>query len=255
MKCKSCGAEISETNKFCGMCGAANTVDESSPIPDPTEGAKAESSFDAVREDKNERDEIDDILDTFGKKSDESGQSADSNGDAAAQPSENPTKEDSDADNANSEKNHGVPLQQNENPPGNNGKTGGNPQYNMGGNMPYNGYPQNNPNNYYGQYGGGYPQPAFVPPYPQPYPQNNSSDTGVKGKKTKEKRVVSLGIAVFCIILVLILSAICGYLTEICFRNGVNPLKPNKTHSIILITEDQIEKEIEKEISGGLPNG
>lgn len=250
MKCKSCGAEISETNKFCGICGAANNVDESSLESDLTEAAKEDNSLGIGLGDKKERDEIDDILNTYGKKSDESGQSSDSDEDGAAQPSENAAGENPETNNANSEKEYGVPLQQNDNPRRNNGPMGGNPQYNSGGssfNMPYNGYPQNNPNNYYGPYGGGYPQPPFVPPYPQPYPQNDSSDSGKKGKKTKEKRVVSLGIAVFCIILVLFLSAMCGYLTEICFRNGINPLNPKKTHSIILIDEDRI--------SGELPNG
>lgn len=244
MKCKSCGEEISETNKFCGICGAANTVGENSLNSDLTERVN-EGPLDIGREDKNVRDEIDDILNAYGKKTDESGQSADSDADGAAQSSENAAGENSQTDNPNSEKEHSVLLQQNEYPPQNNGQTGVNPQNNMGGNvnMPYNGYPQNNPNNYYGPYGGGYPQPPFAPPYPQ----NNGSDGGGKDKKTKEKRVVSLGVAVFCIILVLILSTICGYLTEICLRNGVNPLKPNKTHSIVLIDEDRISED--------LPNG
>lgn len=254
MKCKACGAEISETNKFCGICGAANVTEKEGINSDLSEAGKEEGDLSATLKEKSERDEIDDILNSYGRKSEESALSAESDGDAKA--SENAAGEKRENESADREKENEAYSRQNENPQIynghtegnpqiNNGQAGVNPQYNRGGNvnMPYGGYPQN-PNSFYGPYGGGYPQPPFPPPYPQPYPRDANSDNDGKGKKTKEKRTVSLGIAVLCIILVLFLSAMCGYLTEVCFRNGINPLKPFMAHSIILIDGNQIDGEL-----------
>ena len=242
MKCKSCGAEISELNKFCGICGAANIIEENSSDSDSAETAREDTSLDMDAEDK--RDEIDDILNSYSKSYEKNGEE-----ETTAPAAENAVRETLEGDDSNMKKDDSVYLQQNENAQSNNAQgsnyqAGANPQYGGGNpNMRYNGYPQNG---YYNPYGG-YPQPPFAAPYPQPYPQNNSNNAeeDKKGKKTKQKRTVSVGVAVFCIIMVLILSAVCGYLTETCLRHGINPLMPNKTSSIVLITENNISEDMQ----------
>ncbi len=240
MKCKSCGAEISELNKFCGICGAANTDDtaEENIFPDVTVS-------DINTEDKN--DEIDDILSKYGKSSEENGEDETTVPESAAR--EDFEGEDNKMNNENSEYLQQGEIPQNTNAQGsnaqnNNYQAGANPQYGGGNpNMPYNGYPQNG---YYAPYGGGYPQAPFPAPYPQPYQQNvNNAEEGKKGRKTKQKRTVSVGVAVLCIIAVLILSAICGYLIETCFRNGINPFNFNKPNGMVLITENNISEEMQ----------
>lgn len=250
MKCKSCGVELSENSKFCGICGAANTFEEDNGDSVSVEEVKEEiPAVDNILEDR--KDEIDDILSKYDNKSEESVTAAYEDAQSAVHTSEAAGREDLGGDIAKSEQQDDRPQQQEEIAQRNNYQAGANPQYggNNNPNMPYNGYPQNNQNPYYTPYGGGYPQnPAFIPPYPQGYPQNNpmpnqnNTDTQGKGTKTKEKRVVSLGVAVFCIIMVLILSAICGYLTEICLGSGINPLNPSKTYSIVQLDGNTISE-------------
>ena len=103
-------------------------------------------------------------------------------------------------------------------------------------------------NGCYNPYGGYPQQPPYPAPYPQPQPyQQNTDNTeeGKKGKKTKQKRVVSVGIAVFCIIMVLILSALCGYLFETCLRHGIDPLRPGKPSNNMVIVENSISEELQ----------
>lgn len=243
MKCKSCGAEIAENNKFCGICGAPNIVSDQVQNSEERIGLNNTA-------DENKEYQIDDILKNYEHKTEETvsteedtGESANNDGaeddrdagfsEAAEQATDrNAAKERQSSDNL---------KQQRDNIPQNNYQ-GANPQYNVPPNAPYGNYPQNG---YYNSFGG-YPQgPAFIPPYNQ----NNAmpSDSTDNKKKKKEKKVISFGIAVFCVIVVLILSALCGYLLETCFRNSVNPFALGKTSSIVQVAGTQIE--------GDCPNG
>ena len=241
MKCKNCGAEISGSGKFCGICGAANTEAEEDQrdLPDIT------ATFDTDIDTNDKNDDIDDILNGFERISDKIGEDETTVSEKEVQ--KNSEGEDDKMNNENNEY-----VQQNENPQNSNTQGGSvqngyqqNPQYGGNPNMPYGGYPQNGCYNPYG----GYPQqPPYPAPYPQPQPYQQNTDNaeeGKKGKKTKQKRVVSVGIAVFCIIMVLILSALCGYLFETCLRHGIDPLRPGKPSNNMVIVENSISEELQ----------
>lgn len=240
MKCKSCGAEIAESNKFCGICGAPNITSGEAQNDRIGENTAAESKDY----------QIDDILNSYSGKSEEEIKSKEvseitsensreetaekeietvGSTDGNIQLSNNAEQERT-ADSSDKKESGGFSYQ-NKNIQQN--YQGGNPQYNPN-NMPYGNYPPNNQNGYYGSNMNGYPQnPAFVP-YNQDNQDNDKNEDGKKGK-----RVVSLGIAVFSIIVALIMSAFCGFLLETCIRNNINPFTAAKTSSIVQNTNSQ----------------
>ncbi len=225
MKCRSCGEEIAESNKFCGICGAPNT-------------AREEAQNDRIGESAAEE-QIDDILNSYGGKSEEEANSWENSKLGWEDGNEEPADKETDAaedaegavgiaENAEQERTADFNGKKSENIPQN--FQGGNPQYNPN-NMPYGNYPPYNQNGYYGSNMNGYPQnPAFVPLCNQ----NNQND-GKKEESEKEKKTISVGVAVFCIIVALIMSAFCGFLLETCLRNNINPFAAAKTGSVVHI--------------------
>ncbi len=236
MKCKSCGAEIAENNKFCGICGAPNIVNDQVQNEETGLNNNAAENTDY---------QIDDILKSYEHKSEKTVSTKEDTIESASEVGgeedritdfSQATEQETDR-NANKERQNSDNFtQQRGNIPQNNYQ-GANPQYNAIPNAPYGNYSQNG---YYNS-AGGYPQgSAFVPPYSQNNAVSGNSADNNK-KKGKEKKVVSLGIAIFCVIMVLILSAACGYLLETCFRNNINPFAVGKTSSIVQIAGTQIE--------------
>lgn len=249
MKCKSCGAEIDENNKFCGICGAPNIGNDQVQNTSSFENSTEEIGLNNTTAENTEY-QIDDILKSYEHKAEEKVSAEENAVESANEVGAEEDRGTGFSEAAEQETDHNAAkkrqssdnlTQQRDNIPQNNYQ-GANPQYSVPPNVPYGNYSQSG---YYNSVGG-YPQvPAFIPPYNQ---NNAMPDNNTDNKKNgKEKRVVSFGIAIFCVIMVLILSAVCGYLLEICFRNNINPFAVRKTSSIVQIAEAQI--------TGDCPNG
>ncbi len=233
MKCKVCGAEVLENSKFCGICGTRIEFDSNDlqnqekkinidnlPSDDDViiigddDSEDSENSASSISE-KEQNDFANSSLqqpDTVTNNSVNSMGSKETQGEELLSTKEiteeNNSSKDSIGDNKDAVKeNNGNPSV---NPQASEDKSKAqNPQY-----------------GYYNQY---QPYPPY-PPYPYPYyTENNPNPKEESGKKDvkKEKRVVSLGVAVFCIIAVFVFAVICGYLAETCLRNGINPFRPN----------------------------
>lgn len=244
MKCRNCGAEIAESNKFCGICGAPNILEENAQNNPADENGEYGiddilNSYGGKSEEKAKSDEAPEIGSESGGEASQNAVGTADSGEAAVhgvQPAEN-IQEEKAADTDGRKENGGFSHQR-ENIPQNYQE--GSPQYNPN-NMPYGNYPPNGQNGYYGSNMNGFPQnPAFVP-----YGQS-SGEAGKKEKRKKEKRVVSLGVAVFCIIVTLIMSAFCGFLLETCLRNDIDPFSFVKNGSVVQNINSQNTAQISK---------
>lgn len=227
MKCKSCGAELSENSKFCGMCGEPNTA-----FPDPTKAK--EDDVDSI---------LNDIYDKQKQKQDNASSGLEEQTEAAAEKNQafpspvgfipSDTADSSQEKKAlsgegNTENIQNSPTEQRIAAPQN-----GQASARQGG------YAENGSYGYNAPYGA-YPQsPAPSPAQAQGVPQGNSASGGSSNYPPKpepvqkEKKVMPFGVGVFCIIAVFVLSAFCGYLIELCLGSGINPFNPAKAQSTV----------------------
>lgn len=76
---------------------------------------------------------------------------------------------------------------------------------------------------------------SFTPPE-NPIPPQNNNAGGHENKK--EKKVVSLSVAVFCIVAVFILSIACGVLAQLYIRKSSSPARSDTVYSSHKASED-----------------
>lgn len=226
MKCKACGAELSENSKFCGMCGEPNTA----AFPDPTK--LEEYDADKILNDiyDKQKQKQDNISDSSAENSEtaagenvwtHSSPASSTDSDAACNSQDKSTS----APEASAKNAQSSPIEQS---PAADGvqESAGQGGFGENGSYGYNTYGNNQSSAYSSTQSQGISQGGSA--------SNGASNYSPKPSSVqKEKKVMPFGVGVFCIIAVFVLSAFCGYLIELCLGSGINPLNPAKQQSRI----------------------
>ncbi|MCM1055865.1 MAG: zinc-ribbon domain-containing protein [Bacteroides sp.] len=222
MKCTVCGVELKDTDKFCGICGTPNPdfgavgerreAESAAGFFDGMGGANGISAADNINE--TERAEEAEVL-TESAAENAGAVSSENYAEEALQTESEPTTEPTDKAQAD------LPPTEREEPQNETADQGVFPAQTN----------QAAPPRGDVRYGS-----AFAPPPYGPQKVGYGAADGKNSRGQKEKRVCSLSAVVFCIIVILILSAACGvlggmYLRERNYRLGIGYGRSHTSYS------------------------